>query len=59
MKCIDEGYVVMKNHKDYYTANRGIFKTKRNAQKHCDLFNRIYHENNKVVKVKLMVVEEE
>lgn len=60
MKCIDEGYVVMINDKEFIKSNTGIFRSKRNAEERCNKLKRAYPKRNiKLAKVKLMVVEEE
>ena len=44
---------------DYITANVGLFKTQRNAQKLCDRYNRnVVGRNWIVVKVNLVVTNE-
>ena len=57
-EIIDTGYVVYDPDRDtYYTANVGIYVTERNAQKECDLLNRVHKYNCKVLKVNLVVTE--
>lgn len=57
---LDRGYVFKDDGRGgyYYTANRGIFRTKGKAQRECDRHNRIYGENCKVCRVDLVVREE-
>lgn len=56
---LDSGYVIYDPERDdYYTSNTGIFKTKRNAQKQCDLMRRYYAKKAEVIKVNLVITEE-
>jgi hypothetical protein len=56
---IDTGYVVINpDNLYYYTANDGVYKTERNARKFADRKTKITGKPWKVVKVKLVVVEE-
>lgn len=58
-EILDTAYVVYAPDNDtYYTSNRGLYVTERNAQKECDLQNRVYNRNCKVLKVNLVVVED-
>lgn len=56
---LDTAYVVyLPEADDYFTANRGLYRTERNAQKECDWQKRVYNRNCKVLKVNLVVTEE-
>lgn len=55
---LDTGYVIYNPKRNvYYTANVGIFKTRKNAQKRMDWS--VYYKNCKVVKVNLVIAEDE
>ena len=56
---IDIGYVIDTKDGDYLQCNVGIFKTKRNAEKRCDILNRVRPNRNfEVKKIELVVVDE-
>lgn len=56
---IDISYVIDTKDGDYITANVGVFRTKYNAEKRCNLYNRCRNANWEVKKVKLVVVDEQ
>lgn len=57
---LDTGYVVINKDNNYFTANAGLYRTKKGAQKECDRANSYYPNRcYKVVKVNLVVVEED
>ena len=56
---LDTAYVIYDpKDGDYITANVGLFKTQRNAQKMCDRYNKVPGRNWIVVKVNLVVAQE-
>ena len=57
-KILDTAYVVVNEDGNYYTANRGLFVTKRNAEKCRDLLNKWRSGTHKVVKINLVIAEE-
>ena len=57
-EILDTGYVIMLDEDNYCTANVGIFRTKRNAEKQCERVNRVRYPNAKVVKVNLVIADE-
>ena len=56
---LETGYVIYnQNTNTYCTANAGLYKTKKGAQKECDRMNNMGYKNRKVIKVNLVVCEE-
>lgn len=58
-RFLDEGYVVLEEDGEtYWTANRGIFRTRERAQKLCDWHNS-HGKKMKVVRVELVIPYDE
>lgn len=57
---LDTGYVVVDKDHHYFMANKGLYRTKRGAQKECERVSQwCKHKNYRVVKVNLVVTEED
>jgi hypothetical protein len=57
-KILDTGYVIYNPKRDvYYTANTGIYITRKNAQKRVD--KNVYFKDCRVVKVNLVVTDDD
>lgn len=56
---LDTGYVVMNKDNGYFTANAGLYRTEKGAQKECERMDKFYPSRKyRVVKVNLVVVED-
>ena len=59
---LEFGYVVMCSNGEYVQSNVGLFITKRNAERQCEICNRVNYYKNKgtweVVKVYVVTCDE-
>lgn len=57
---LTDGYVIFKpKANEYFTANKGLYKTKEYPTKYCEHHNKVFGTNWRVLKVKLEVTEDD